>query len=365
MSTRGTPGDWGPGQKPGLCSRQEGERPRPCSLSGSSERPAGREGERGSGARHAGAQAEAGSPAFPPRARRPSWRDSAPKQHRPPGCSFHLGPLPAVTPPGSFSIVVQEDLSAEKGPPPGGRAAPGPSRPTRRSPPSPRGGAHTQGASSSGKAPQAPSCLQSSCPRRAARLAGAGLGRGTGRTVSTPENIHCHVGNEGARTRWPTPPVWSLGSYKWLMCRNGSFFSSDGFLCLIITSLDAGPGGRSCGLGKLGGRGLPRGPPQLLPAAFKADIAEEAWCHWGPSPGTPGAQDAREGGPQRLALSQTPPPRPDAAQPWAPVHFPGQAAGDPGSLVLPPRLPPSSAVCSTSPEKEPGGKGAPFLGPAT
>lgn len=144
-----------------------------------------------------------------------------------------------------------------------------------------------------------------------------------------------------------------------------SFFSSDGFLCLIITSLDAGPGGRSCGLGKLGGRGLPRGPPQLLPAAFKADIAEEAWCHWGPSPGTPGAQDAREGGPQRLALSQTPPPRPDAAQPWAPVHFPGQAAGDPGSLVLPPRLPPSSAVCSTSPEKEPGGKGAPFLGPAT
>lgn len=63
-------------------------------------------------------------------------------------------------------------------------------------------------------------------------------------------------------------------SYKWLICsRNGLFFLSDSFLCLNIISLNEGPRWCSCGFGKLGGRGFSWVSPQLLQAAFKADIA--------------------------------------------------------------------------------------------
>lgn len=61
-----------------------------------------------------------------------------------------------------------------------------------------------------------------------------------------------------------------------------------------------------CGLGELGGGGVPGVFPELPQAAFKLDIAKKARCSSGPSPGAPEGPGPKAGwSPSLATLSQT------------------------------------------------------------
>lgn len=105
-----------------------------------------------------------------------------------------LYPHPLRPQKGPFSVV--QDLSAEKGPPLGGQAAPHPSRappppmswdPALPAPTLRRGSHPPGGTSSSGEGSPSTKLFAIRSSQESVRLSGAGLGRGTGWTVSTPE----------------------------------------------------------------------------------------------------------------------------------------------------------------------------------
>lgn len=89
------------------------------------------------------------------------------------------------------------------------------------------------------------------------------------------------------------------------------------FSVLIIIGLNVGD--VAVGLASLEDGGLRGVSPQLLRAAFKADVGKKAWHHSEPSPGLQRAWDRREDGPEGLAtLSQSSLQSGSQASPWAP-----------------------------------------------